>query len=738
MLMKKIPIPKTKRHFTVMRDEDGVPHIEAATWLDALFGLGYMHATDRGTQLLFARSVASGRAAGEISDTAELLETDRFFRRIGLHLDLEHEVRLLDDRIFAQLTAYCEGVNDALKAAGRSLPMWATGFQPEPWNQKSVLLVGKLLSFGGLAVSQMQNERLLVELIHAGVNEHALRELFAPRLDNVDLNGLRPVKMSNELSNEALELITDLPRLAGSNAWAISPQRSATGHALLASDPHLEINRLPAIWYEAVLRWNNDYVMGATLPGCPLFAVARTKRLAWGVTYMKGDTVDFFVEDCRHGGDTSWQYRRGDQWHDFHLREESIERKGAEAEVLRVYENDQGTLEADPNEQGEGLYLSIAWSGKHEGNGTAISSWLDIIASRDVRQAMRVARECAQPTLCWVFADREGHIGQQTCGRIPRRGGKQVGLAPIPAWDEANHWQGWIPTELLPNQFDPPEGFIATANEEMNPKGLPMLVTQPLNDYRKRRITERLRELPAATLQDMRDLQYDVISLHARDMLEVFLPHLPDREMKERLQNWDYSYSPDSKEASLFSKLYRHVIVEALGHDQGIGWRRMLYICTRAGYSMMVLTAADRILMHKDSVWWRGRDKGELIRRAAERIEGMPDQPWSEINYFHFTDRFFGKHQVGRMLGFNSRRYPMPGNHATPFQGHVLQTATRESTFAPSYHFVTDLGSDEAWTNLPGGPSESRFSKYYKNDVARWVAGEYKRLAPADAVDDTE
>ncbi len=72
---------------------------------------------------------------------------------------------------------------------------------------------------------------------------------------------------------------------------------------------------------------------------------------------------------------------------------------------------------------------------------------------------------------------------------------------------------------------------------------------------------------------------------------------------------------------------------------------------------------------------------------------------------------------------------PLAGCHATPFQGHLLTTAKRETSFAPSYHFVTDLGIDEAWTNLPGGPSESRFSPYYKNDLPRWHSGEYKRLA---------
>lgn len=224
--MKKIPLPNTRRRFEVARDDNGVPHVRGATWLDALFGLGYMHATDRPTQLLFSRSVASGHAAEEIAGTPEMFETDGFFRRIGLNLDLDTEVRNLDDRTFSQLTAYCEGVNDGLKDSGRSLPMWATGFQPQPWNQQAVLLIGKLLSFGGLAVGQMQNERLLLELIHAGVNDDALRELFTPRLDDVDFALIRQIKMSNQLSDEALEMITDLPRLAGSNAWAVSPQRA--------------------------------------------------------------------------------------------------------------------------------------------------------------------------------------------------------------------------------------------------------------------------------------------------------------------------------------------------------------------------------------------------------------------------------------------------------------------------------------------------------------------------------
>ena len=733
--MSKIRIKNARRRIQIDRDENGVPHVRGTTWLDVLYGLGYMHALDRGTQLLFARAVASGQGAERIANKVELLETDRFFRRIGLHLHLDQEVAKLSDRVLNQLTAYCEGVNDGIRSTGRSLPMWATGFQPGTWDQRAVLVVGQLISFGGLAVSQMQNERLLLELIQATTDEEALRELAAPVLDGVDFESLKDVHIASNLSDDALELISDLPRLAGSNAWVISPERSATGNAMLASDPHLEVNRLPAIWYEAVLQWGKssggeaaEYIMGATLPGCPLFAVARTNRVAWGVTYMKGDTIDYFIEDCRQHS-TTWQYRRGHEWHNFQVRDEAIGRKGIDSEAMQVFYNDQGVLDATPEKNG--LHLSVAWTGQNGGAAGAISTWLQMIAASTALEAMDIARHCPQPTLCWVVADREGHIGMQGCGTFPHRGRDHTGVVPIAAWKAEHHWLGVRRPEELPRIYDPEEGFIATANEDISPTKGAQLVTHPVPEYRKRRIDQRLRELECVTLSDMQQLQYDVVSLQAKDLLEVFLPHLEDGPVKDRLSRWDYSYPHDSREATLFQRLYRNVMIEIFGHEKGIGWRRMLYLSTRSGFSTMVLTMADGVLKREQSRWWRTRNKGQLIRQAAARLNDEKDVPWSELNYFHFADRFFGTHQVGRLLGYRTRRRAMSGCFATCFQGHVMQTATRESTFAPSYHFVTDMGTDEAWTNLPGGPSENRFSRFYKNDLDRWFRGNYKRLSVA-------
>ena len=435
--MRALQFKYARRKFSATRDEQGVPHVEADSWREALYGLGYLHALDRPTQMLFSRAIAAGRGAELIADRPEMVEGDRFFRRAGLELHLADEVGRLDDLTFGHITAYCEGVNDGMRQAGRTLPMWATGFHPSPWDQRSVLLIGKLLSFGGLAVGQQQNERLILELIQAGVDDDRLRELFSPLLDEADFDLLRKVQISNQLSDDTLELMTDLPRLAGSNAWAVSPWRSATGTALLASDPHLEVNRLPAIWYEAVLHWGDQYVLGATLPGCPLFAVGRTPQVAWGVTYIKADTSDFFIEECRPGGATGWQYRRGQQWLDFEVRSELLQRKGGAGELVRIYHNPVGTLQVDPDEhppavdiaatnghaeEASKYFLSVAWIGQRAGVGRALSIWLDLVASRTALGAMDLVRDCPQPTLCWVVADREGHIGLQGCGWIPRRG----------------------------------------------------------------------------------------------------------------------------------------------------------------------------------------------------------------------------------------------------------------------------------------------------------------------------
>lgn len=100
--------------------------------------------------------------------------------------------------------------------------MWVTGFHPRPWNPAAVLSIGNLLSFAGLAIAAQENERLLLELVQTGIQPELLRELMAPYLDNIDIEPLREIRIERRLSDEALEMLADLPRLAARQPVAVT------------------------------------------------------------------------------------------------------------------------------------------------------------------------------------------------------------------------------------------------------------------------------------------------------------------------------------------------------------------------------------------------------------------------------------------------------------------------------------------------------------------------------------
>jgi penicillin G amidase len=90
---------------------------------------------------------------------------------------------------------------------------------------------------------------------------------------------------------------------------------------------------------------------------------------------------------------------------------------------------------------------------------------------------------------------------------------------------------------------------------------------------------------------------------------------------------------------------------------------------------------------------------------------------------------FFGG-KLPRFLGFDRGPITLIGDLATPHQGQIYESAGRKTTFAPSYRMVTDLATDEIHTNLAGGPSDRRFSKWYCSDLDNWINGRYKTLRP--------
>jgi penicillin amidase len=694
-------------------------------------GLGFAHACDRIAQMTLVRLIGQGRLCECLSDSEESLAVDIFIRRQGFTQLARDEVDRLAPETREMAEAYSAGVNDYLE--NHSLP-WGlrlAGCRPEPWEPADSLLTVLMMSYVGLAQTQQDVEKFLIQLIHDGCDLEKLKRLYAPHLDAVDAELVELIRGLSIVEPLVPPLPDVLPRITSSNAWAVAPARSASGNALQCNDPHLECARLPAIWYEVVMKLPDDYQIGITMPGVPGLIMGRNRNLSAGFTYGFMDMIDYFIEECRGG---KYFRESGDQ--SFRVRKETILRRKHAPVEIRIFENEHGLLECDPHAEAvpDGRYLVRAFSSKL--GGTARS--LDVLArwpqAKSVAEAQRIVRE-ASISCNWVLADRNGNIGYQQSGLLPAR--QHSGLHPVPGWKRESAWRGLVPADQLASEFNPPDGIICSANEDRQRPGAPLAINLSQGPYRSRRIRELLEAGDRHTLDGMRAMQRDLFSVQARRFMEILRPLLPDTAAGRILSKWDLLYDAASVGATLFEAFYSKLLETVFG-DGLFGRTRWEAFANSTNLLVAYFQRFDEALLSDDPVWFEGRTRDEVFAAVAASVlsdSAVPHRPWGDVRQVMMKNLLFGGKLppwLNRLAGVDYGPIVLPGNRSTLVQGAIFNSHGRLATFAPSYRFITDLGTDEVATALAGGPSERVFSGMYSIDVPRWLAGEYKRLSGTD------
>ncbi len=701
------------------RDEHGIVHIQADDLAGAYWGMGYAHARDRAMQMGLMRLLGQGRVAECLDGSDESVEVDRFFRRMNWFGNTAAQVDALTPQTRVLVDAYCAGVNVRFSES-RPWEFRVLGYRPEPWTVEDVLLMARMTGYLTLATSQAEIERLFVEMVQAGVDDGRLDVLFPGCVGTLDRDLLQKVKLGERVVPDSVKWAVGGPRMMASNNWAVSAQRSATGHALLANDPHLEINRLPAVWVEQVIEFPDDTVFTANMPGLAGPLVGRKDDLAWGATYAYMDAVDSWVEECRDG-----EFRREDRFESFTERCEQILVKKSDPVDVVFYENLHGVLDGDPFEAG--FCLATRWAPADSGAAT-LNAVTDIWGARTVEDAQRAFGR-VETAWNWVFADSSGRIGYQMSGQLPIRDEDATGFVPMPGWDPKWDWRGFVAPEELPGVLDPPEGFIVTANNDLNHLGVANPINMPMGDYRARRITSLLSE-EAADLDTFRRIHQDTYSLQAEEMMAVLAPLLPSTRNGHRLGAWDFRYEPDSQGAVLFEAFYRGLLVEMFAPD-GMGQPVVDHLVDATGVFIDFYRNFDRILLSPESPWLGERDLGSVYRFAFDRVDPAEDRRWGDVNRVTLTHILLGDKLPG-WAGFDVGPIEIKGGRATPHQGQIYESAGRTTSFAPSLRLMVDMGQPGLRTALAGGPSDRRFSKWYTSDLERWQRGEYKDLRRLD------
>jgi len=745
----------------VRYDDRGVPHIFAATDLDAFRALGWVHARDRLFQMELTQRSVAGTLAELVGDRA--LPLDRAARQRGLGAGAEAKWAALapGDTTRQIIIAYMEGVNDYVRtmddadipAEYRLLGKRPRSFQP----QDTYYLLGAM----ALTLS-FQDDELTRGAVEAMVGADATDALFpvdapiqepiqpvqgrnAPRYANVrfpapKVSGANSVAEAQRYLRAHEQVagfvpfgaLTNDPSLrrgeavVGSNNWAVAPSRSASGHALLSGDPHLQLT-LPSIWYEVHLVVAGGIDMyGVSLPLSPIVPIGFNRDVAWTATNTTADVMDFYKETVDDSTSPA-KYLLDGEWKDLTIRVEEF--RGGSGRVIAT-----DTLRR--THRGPLLHTALGWISMR---------WTSLEASDEANAFRRAIRATSAaewyramesyraPAQNFLVADRGGHIGIRSTGRYPLRPGSGLGNKVFDGSTSASDWTGEWPLARYPQAMDPVQGYLASSNQQpVDPAVHPgYLGWDWPTPWRALRINQILRADAAMTPEKMRLAQTDPQSALTEPVLAAVRAAITahpeaDAEAKaamDFLDAWDGRFDLESKGAVLFDALLAELT------------RRTWDEFTIAGENRRVATPNGMMLVRlfddPRSPWWDDRATTDRTEDRDAILIASLHHAWTNARTRRGNDpeswrwgdqRLANVQHLLALPGFGRESLAVPSGPGTlsPNDGRGFHGA--------SWRFVVELGSTlQAWGTYPGGQSGNPVSTRYADRIPLWQKGE---LAP--------
>lgn len=672
-------------------DANGTPGFICADANAGFYGLGYLHGHYRPLQTLILATAGRGRLSAELAPKKQLLHIDRLVHRYDLVRIGEAESHRLPQKTRNRLEAYIRGVDDALQRGGVGFEnlVLGTGFSPP--TLASLLSSFLLASFMGLAESQGRMELALVRALQEGAEEALLTQMFSPHLAGWNPDWLRSLDIP-DLSGLGQS------KSGGSNAWAVSGKRTSSGAALLAGDPHLQINQLPGLFFEVRGRVGKDYWLGATIPGLPGLAMGRNRNVSWAGTFAVADNLDYQGYDV----DTARE------------RTVHIERRLAQPYREKVYDTSRGVSDSLT-----GQHLAERWAGV-DGAADAMTAYLDLMECSSSGEAVSVLERASNFSLHFVLADRAGDIRYTQTGRIPQRSGGWSGLYPVQEEGD-QRWLGFFDGERLPRER-PRNDILCSANEARPGLNGAVLSTLAQPYYRIERMRSLLLESERHDVKSFKEIQLDLVCLRDKRLRSILLSHMDEGFLKILLSSWDGHCGPQAEGMSVF-KVALDAAISVLASRLGGNCFRQMYKETEL--PIWWCEGLDRALSDK-ATWTE-----EFIRLFKLELKAVKESqlaPWGDVQRIRFNHMIFGG--LPKVLGFDRGPYSLPGAISTICQGNVFRVNGDEIAIGPAYRFISSMDEDCLHTSLPGGIHGSRFSKTYTLWLSDYLAGRYHKISP--------
>jgi penicillin amidase len=673
------PLPQTSGQISapisaearIARDAKGVPHIQAASWEDAIFLQGYAMAQDRLWQMDGLRRRAAGELAEVVGQAA--LESDREARRMNLRRIAELQERALVPQQRAVLAAFARGVNYFIDTHRGRLPLEFTllRYDPRPWAPSDCLLAG--VEMYRTLTNSWRGELVKQKMLQTG--------------ERSKVDFLFPVRTGHE------------PQ-PGSNAWAVAGSRTASGKPILANDPHLEFS-LPSPWYLVHLQAPGLNVTGATIIGLPAVIVGHNDRIAWGTTNLQFDVEDLYREQA--GAPVQ-------------VQQDAITVKSASAIPIALGITAQGPLFLSDG----GQQYALHWTAAETGGLTF--PFLDLDRAHNWTEFRAALEHYGGPGQNFVYADTDGNIGYQAAGMLPIRNAC-AGEAPV---EEAGcDWQGFIPFEKLPSAYNPQTGMIVTANQNPFPADFAYQVNGNFSaPYRANQIRTLLGSRQKWKAEDMLSVETDVYSAFdyflAQQVVAAYdaqktKPANPQmQEAVDVLRAWKGQMQKGTAAPMIASLTYdqiRRQIAERAATGMGDTYT-----------NFMAPSVVERLLRERPADWFPDYDA--LVLRcltgaleAGQKIQGSSVSRWD-----------YGQYMSLEIVNPVEGRLPVIGRFFDigPVSMSGAGTTVKQYTrrLGPSLRMIVDLGDlDHSFANLATGESAQVLSPHYKDQWDAYYAG---------------
>jgi penicillin amidase len=621
------------------------------------------------------------------------------------------EPALMDGDSWQVVSALAAGINHQIAAFGDTLPIEfeLLEYRPEPFTVGCIVAIARGLwwSLNG------RIDRIAAAEASRLMPTPELRELYlTPEAsEHTVLGSITPGRFAG--TDDA----------TGSNNWALTAERTGTGHAVMAGDPHQPF-WVPSSWYEFALHGPQDDAAGCGHPGVPGLWWGSNGRIAWSLTNNAASTRDLYREEV-DAADPS-RYRDGDVWRQFGERRVSIKVRGEATRHETIRTTVRGPVvnhmipALDEQDQAP---LSLRWVGaEHLDDMRAL---IAIGRAHDWAGFRHALRDWSVAVFNFIYADAAGNVGYQMAGRIPVRG--QIRHGYRDAGNPADRWTGSVPFEALPHAYNPAAGYLASANQRIVGADFP----QPLygaysQGHRGVRIDAVFAEHQQAGPAETVALQNDVVSARAARLCPQILRHLDGAtgnaaSVAAILSDWDFRYTTDSIAATMFETLMAHWQRRVLAEH--LPARLLDLTQQQTGIAATLLEQPGLDYFPQGTAAVLHDIAGQAVQALADRLGADRDGwRWARVHLAHW------RHPAATPASAASLDIgPLPvdgGSHTVRNTGGEAPPHAAGS--GAEYRIVVDFAQPASFLAVQNiGNSGVPGSPHYRDQFVPWIRGAY-------------